>query len=285
MEKVCCLCWVGLVVALGGCREWTTMPREPVALPTPPPPLDAAELEIAFIDLGPGADEGPQSIWREIDETVVPLEQRSLFLENGLRWGVVGPIVPPRLQRLFRETSAEAGEGASLEKQLDWGGDGRVATSRRVQLRDGRTATIVVAKPSAEPLVLLWKDGGAARGIELQEAECQFELRSRRLDGGHLAVSLVPRIAHGKPRSKLVGHEGTWMVQTERERLVLKQLALEATLSPGQILVVGAASPLRAVGASFFAPGHEQHRPRRLLVIRLANAPADPTFDSPRLAD
>ncbi len=271
---------ISIALVATGCSQWTSMPREPVTLPTPPQPLDAAEFEIAFVELGNILPDQWEALWQEIDETLVPIDRRRLYQENGLRWGVVGPLIPPRCQKLLRKADAEGGEGAALREQLEWANKSGVATARRIQVRDGRSVTVVVSKPSTEPLVLLWRDEEGARGVRLEKAECQFTLTTRRLDGGQIELTLTPRVEHGEARSRVVGHEGTWMVQAERERLVLEPLTLQVQLSPGQILFVGPNLPARGAGASFFGGGTGQ-KPPRMLMIRLANAPTDSLFDSP----
>ncbi len=242
-------------------------------------------FEVAFVDVDPDQTALLSKLWREADETMVPLEQRELYSANGLRWGVVGPMIPPSLQELIKTAAADTSENAAIGRQLQWQGSWGGSTARQLQLRDGRSATIIVEKPADEPLVLLWRDEQSTRGIELQQAECQFELKTHHIDGGSVELTLIPRVAHGTPRAKMVGHEGTWMVQTERERLVLEPLALSASLSPGQVLVIGATSPPRAVGGSFFARGAVEHRPQRILLIRLANAPPTGIFETAPNAD
>ena len=259
-----------------GCSQWSPIEADPLTLPAALISPDTAKVEITFVML-PSQEPGLyHSLWQSVDETVIPISMRQPFRKNGLRWGIVGPVVPPVLHGLLDNAAAESGDGAELGKRLNWNGPWGQPTARQLLLSNSRSGSILARKVTDGPLVLLLQDEAGVRGLSLEQAECQFEINTRRLDGGNVELTLLPRIQHGEAKPKIVGHEGTWMVQSEREQKSLKQLIVRAQLRPGQILVLGADQPIRGIGESFFAHQWHEGSPQRVLLIRLANSlPSD----------
>jgi len=76
----------------------TTQKPEASSLPAPPLPASSVVLEVAFARL-PLADEAAYSdIWSEVDEQHFPTELRRQMSANGLRCGIVGMQLPPKLK-------------------------------------------------------------------------------------------------------------------------------------------------------------------------------------------
>ena len=274
-----------LFSCLSACRQWSNSTGQSLMLPAARLAPDAAVVEVAFVTLPTNDPQLYESFWHEVDETVNPVDRRTEMWDNGLRWGIVGPAIPDVLQSLLARTDADADDGAEIGKQLDWNGPWSGGTARRLQLREGRAATIVVRKADAGTLTLLLREEGSLRGMTLDLAECQLELTSERLDGGDVQLTLLPRIAHGAAKPKMVGHQGTWIVQSERDQLVLEELSVQTRLGPGQILVLGASLPMRGAGGTFFAQGSDREALQRILLIRLASTPPSELFDSSAATD
>src|SRR5262245_7782811 len=61
-------------------------------------PSTAGQIEVAMIEDALPSNFLAERIWQEVDEQVVPLEQRPVFEANGVRLGVVNGACSLKLQ-------------------------------------------------------------------------------------------------------------------------------------------------------------------------------------------
>ena len=93
-----------------------------------------------------------------------------------------------------------------------------------------------------------------------------------------MKLNLTPEIEHGELKARWGGSEGMMIQQTSQDRLILDRLALEATLGPGQSLLVSATPEIKGLGEYFFSQHAAGTVERRLLVIRYAQTQFDNLF-------
>jgi hypothetical protein len=214
---------VVLLLWFCGCSSWPTAMRPSNAWlhslrPTWPGAVgDGATVDLAIVreDLEPpGYLAGP--LWQEADEQIIPLEQRILLTEQGLRVGLIPQSSSAALQKLLT--------------------DSQRCTARRLSTRGGEENTWSLTK-RPEPFDILLASGTQ----QLSQAELSFKIRLRTMDDGRTRLRLEPAIQHGvashQPRPK-EDHSG-WELDRKPPEIRLTDLALEFDLGPQDFLIIG----------------------------------------------
>lgn len=239
---------------------------------------DAVVLDVAFVSLPVGDAALYPKIWDTADEQPFPPELRKSLDTNGLRVGILGQRLPNDLQKLL-DTNPKLAEsltkGDVSELELDGG-------RQHLPVRAGHRA-IVKASTVYPNLPVLISEDGRLRGQQLTEARCVFSLKSYPQGDGRTKIVLTPEIEHGEAKTRWVGSEGMMIQQTGQEKLVLDRLRFEATLRPGESLLVGPAVEDKGLGEYFFSASTGntsggKNAQRRLLVLRYSQSQFDDLF-------
>src|SRR5688500_8098291 len=95
------LCLLGAACSMAGCAPWDVPSAEPLKLPSAQMSPDSVALDITFVRM-PAADAATNdAIWSEADEQHFPADVRRQLAANGLRVGIIGLQIPPRLRELL----------------------------------------------------------------------------------------------------------------------------------------------------------------------------------------
>jgi hypothetical protein len=206
---------------------------------------DGATIDLATIheDLSePHYLAGP--VWQEVDEQVIPLEQRRKLAEHGLRVGVVNLAASAELQKLLtREDRCSA---------------------RRLSARSSEETAWLLDKKS-EPIDLVLPTGRQ----RLVDPHFLLKVRVRTNAEGRTVVRLEPAVQHGqasylpRPREDQTG----WEVDRRPPEIRFSELALEITLGPHDLVVIGSSGD-QVDSLGHFAFTDRATNRRRVLVIR-----------------
>jgi hypothetical protein len=242
-------------------------------LPPPSLPASSVVLEVAFVRV-PLADEAAYGgIWSEVDEQHFPTELRRRMAANGLRCGIVGMQLPPRLKEALDDSepgAVERGEDSAADPELD-------RAPRRIQCRGGQRAKVMVTK-QLETLSLLLLEDNRVRGLPLSQAQCLFGLKAYPQGDGRAKIELTPEVEHGEMKTQFIGRDGAVMPQLGQDRVVLDKLRLSAMLAPGHVLMVSGTPEVKGVGSSYFTETDSGTIYRRILLVRLAVTQYDDVF-------
>ncbi len=253
-----------------GCAQLPTFTgRIDSQLPAPRLSPDSVVLEMTTITAPLEVQIGPQSFWTEVDEQILSVDERRRLSAAGIRCGVVGQDLPRGLATLLEQAKSDANVVDPDGKSIDVTGP----RHRRLQCRGGQRQQIPLADAQKE-MNMLWRDQGRVRGATYLDAQPLFVLRVDPLPTGEADVALVPQILHGTPKNRWVGRDGMFLMETGKEEKLFDDLAIEATLSLGQCLVIGCTDAQEGLGERFFC--RELHDPRpKLLILRLAQTQRD----------
>jgi hypothetical protein len=232
---------------------------------------DAVVVDIAFVRLPPGDNDSYDAIWNSADEQALPVDVRRALAANGLRAGLFGQQLPPRLQSLLNAPQARLSD-------LSEAGDLELGSTRQhLPLRTGHRS-VVQASTVHPDLAVLISEGESVRGYQLTQARCNFALKAYPLGDGRAKLNLTPEIEHGEAKARWGGAEGMIIQQTAQERLVVDRLALDMTLSPGQWMVLSTTAEIKGLGQHFFASTSGGATYQRLLVLRYSQTQFDDLF-------
>lgn len=282
-----------------GCGSWSTAPggkSHPWELKTPQMSPDSVVLEVAILrfpleanpqpsvvksadshenqrtNAGP-APSGIEEIWSEVDEQFLPRAIEGRLAQNGFRCGLLDGRPGPALQ------SALDAHASRKTLQPDEVSSETPVGIQRLQNRAGRRGKVLTAE-LRESLAVLRPDAGRLHGKTYSQAQCLVAVRSFPRGDGQVDLELTPELEHGQAKPKWLGEaaEGSFRIDTSRERLEFDSLRITARVSPGQMLVLGPSPPWKGLGRQFFAETSRGTLEPRLLIVRIAQTQLDDLF-------
>lgn len=237
---------------------------------------DSIVLEI-FTARFPLADERYNALlWSQVDEQQFDPALRRRLAENGLRVGIAGTQMPLELERLLqlegRGAAAEEQQPVALEED-------RPVTQRRMQLRAGRRAEIVLGREHPR-FHLLLPEQGRVTGQTFVQGQGILALKAYPGGDGRVRLELTPELHHGGPRQHWRGEDEQFLLETARARESLDALRFSGVLTPGQSLLIGTL-PERAgsVGGRFLTDERDGTVEQKLVLVRLAQVQRDDLFE------
>ena len=239
---------------------------------------DAVVLEVFFARFPMGDLQANDLLWREIDEQHFSTEKRRELARHGLRVGLVAGQIPVTLSQLLdvKEDAPPAGEANQVNLE-DLASSPRVVR-RRIQVRPGHRSEIVASGVYDELTLLMCEPGGVC-GQTYTKAQGLLAVRALPEHDGRVRLEVVPELHHGDPGKRWVGAQGMWRLDTSRQKRVLDELAVSATLAPGEILVLTSLPDRPGSLGHYFLTDDQSDRPQqKLLLVRLAQTQHDGLF-------
>jgi len=262
---------------LTSCATWDSPENVDLFRATKMTP-DSVVLEI-FSSVATGSDGSTDPSWLEhdVDEQQISLDTRGELAANSMMCGVLGSHLPETVLELLG--SSDGKQGGDLDSDQDSDPmlpDALIVAPifRRVQTPPGERCEIMLPTPKGSFTLLLNK-GGTASGNTYQNAQGLLALKSFPLGDGRVRLEITPEIHFGPIRRVPRGKNGVWEMSPERDRDTFEHLKMEATLSPGQWLVVTATDDAIGFGQRFFTESVDDQVVRRLTFIRLAQTQHD----------
>ena len=150
---------------------------------------------------------------------------------------------------------------------------------RHLQVPPGEKRTITTSGQLPELPLLQLNAQGRVAGKTLIEAQTIFEFETEAEYGGRVSVQLVPIITHGEPVGQFYGDQGEIVYEMKKRREVFEALTMEATLSPGRMLLIGPKINCEGTLAEhFFCGSDETMNPGKFFLIRLIQTQKDELF-------
>jgi hypothetical protein len=242
--------------AVGGCLPDVRQPGVPVetALRRAQRAADEDTIFVDFALIERPADDAycSRDLWEGCNEQCVGLERAALLEENGLHVARIAAPIPARLQTLLNSRRSTIGP-------------------RRQKARDDMPVAIAVGPRRPKSAFAL--RGGEGREFDLADAQAQFEVVPRLVDG-RLVLRVTPQVRHGEAKARPCVEETPdgplrWALETREPVEELSELSVEMPMEPGEYLVIGArGDDPRAVGPAFFAYRGDGVPVRQLLIVR-----------------
>lgn len=261
------------LIPCGGCHLLNVPLGEPSTLPPMPKARDSVLLEITFVRLMNDEAEALEDVWRLADEQPFAAETRRAWSANGMRVGLLGKQYPDLLrERIQKPLEPAAGDDTTVGTQT-----AASQIRRELHCRGGQKCEIV-ASTKRDAMVVLMKENGQARGETYQQAQCRFTARAMPQDDGRVRLELLPEIHHGEHKQRYVGGDGMFRLEVGQQAKVFRELLLSANLAPGQTLMLSGTAETMGLGRHFFTEGEGSQLQRKLLLVRLAESPANDLF-------
>jgi hypothetical protein len=249
---------------------------------------DSVLLEVLFVRLPPAEIDRYLPLWNDVDEQQLPIASRQRLAANGFRVGLVASRLPPLLEGLLNQeevpkptNAPKPPKPANGERMVDVGKEPTVRGYQR-QVRVGEPREIVPGQKDPYPqlTVLIRNDDGDVTGEVFKKAKPMFVERVYPTKDGRVRLELLPEIVYGDPQKQfLPGDDGTLQFQVLPPRKAFDRLRIEATLAPGQSLLIGGRPEHEgSLGSRYFTEPSADGPRQQLLLIRLAQAKDDHLF-------
>lgn len=212
-------------------------------------------IETALIERPLGDDYLCRELWQDTDELVVGLEQRETLRENGLRVGQLVGTPPVGFQTMLLSPRS-------------------CTNPSRLMVPSGKCIPQYLGPVLDHCNVTIHLDGNATE-LALDQARFGFDLTATLTADGRTRVQFVPKIetAENLLPFQASPEDSTWVLRIERPSRRLAEQAFEATLAPGQYLVVGCVPEKAGSFGRIALCDEDGPRPfQRLLVIRTNRA-------------
>jgi len=270
---------VTLAALLSGCQlwstpEWTVDQAKTLELPAPRMSADSVILEIAFVHVTPAANQVDAALWHDVNAVPLPWQTQKKLAVNGIRCGLIAGQLPASLQQLI-QADKNTLDLQDLNGNLGHDLQGR---SQRLHSRAGRRGQIVLTKKILPTVHLVTRDGDYSSGETFHQAQCVLEIRTYPQGDGRVRVQLTPEIQHGHLRSQFVGHDGSWLINNDRETRSFDSLAMEVLMTPGESLVLSCTADVKGLGQHMFVDGKSDSDTQYLVLVRLAQTQFDDLF-------
>ncbi|MFO0942399.1 MAG: hypothetical protein U0930_16800 [Pirellulales bacterium] len=276
---------LGLAIAsFGGCASWHVgeSARDEVAASTNKPVLnspvapDTVTIQTALVRYDEDHLSDLQQAWASADETILEFEQRRLLDANGIRVGVIRGELPKQLTQQIELSQKR--QKTDIVEQLGLGADAEVHSLTWV-CRAGSRKELVVRREMTKPLSVFTILNGSVAGYQYEKAMSVLGMTVYPQADGKSLIELVPEIQHGEPRNSYVAGEFGMRQETKRDAKVWKQFKIRTALNGGELLMVSATSPAKALGHAFFTTETNRQTEEQLVVlIRLTTKQQDPVF-------
>ena len=236
-------------------------------------------LQLFFVRFPVGDPRAGQTLWQEIDEQQLAPDARRWLVRNGFRAGVVAGHIPAALADLLQIDDEPPPVDPANEPQAIDLECAPLVVRRHLQVRPGRRSEIV-ASGVVEEMPVLVCEGGAVGGEIYREAQSVFAAKASPDPDGRVRIELTPELHHGAPKQRWATSPGMLRLEAGRAKRVFDEARLEATLSPGHMLVI-TSLPDRpgSLGHHFFSEDCSGSVEQKLLVVRLAQTQHDVLFD------
>lgn len=280
LPPLACLAPLGVLAAMG-CAKLPAHHGSPFA----PETADAVALDVFFVSYPFGDESINGPLFAEIDPQEIPLDVRRRLADNGFMAGTVGGQLPPIVGELLQladqppdDRPPDASQPEDSLPVIDVAHRPRV---RRQLLKtfhaDDPASLLTSGKKEAHSVLnVLFRDDGdppAVRGGRYVNAKTILSTKIEPQGDGRVRLELLPVVEHGEPRRDIVAGDGGFTVKVAAPRKTFDALRLAATLSPGQILVVGCrADRPGSLGHQFFTQRFTDRLEQVVLLIRLAQA-------------
>jgi hypothetical protein len=257
---------LALAAGVAGCCFFGA--KEPVGLAfdvrKPPEtvlPGEVIYLDVALVDQPAGDDFLDREVWEAGDEQGVALETKPVLEENGLRVGLVGGLLPARLQALL-----------SSERSCP--------QPRRLRTEPGRAVPVPVG-PVRSVCTFGLRIDGKERPVELRDACCQFQVVPV-VEEGRTRLRFTPQVKHGKTQIRPhVAREPDgqlrWSVDPQEPTEEFEALRFELAVGPEECVILGTRfDQAGTLGHCCFVPPGDRPR-QHLLVVRVHRVPTGGT--------
>ena len=274
-----------LLVGLSACQlcgchlletpKWTlreAVDESPLAIPRLAD--DSVVVEVSFIRVPAKDQQQLKQVWNDVDGTDIAASLRTKLKENGIRCGKLPSAIPASFETLLsgdKNITDPTAQAGSLNLNMG-------LRNRRLQCTAGSENFVVLSDAVIDNLVVIHSEEQYTSAEKFQQAQCQFEFRTYPQADGSVRLELVPQIHHGVAKSQFKGHDGAWLLKTQRDVEEYTDLLIDTRLLPGESLLLSCDELAHGLGGHFFSKNDDQTEIQHMLRLRILHTQYDDLF-------
>ncbi|HVX10346.1 MAG TPA: hypothetical protein VHC22_04160 [Pirellulales bacterium] len=270
---------LALLAVAAGCSK---LPRGASLLPAAPA-LDHVALELFFVRFPLEEQSASTALWSSVDEQTIDLDVRRRLSAAGLAVGQVGGQLPPALVELLHVSDDAPLPTANQVAVVD-SSKPPVVHRKLIDVYQIETPSRIVVTGDRERhpklTVLLRDESDAVRGWTFRNAQGTLVTKVVPEPDGRVKLDIAPEVEYGEARQQIMpGEGGAWTMQIVPPRKTFDSLRFTATMSPGEVLIVGRRGDQPgSLGHQFFTDSRSDVPTQIVLLIRVMKGKADDLF-------
>jgi hypothetical protein len=238
-------------------------------------------LDVFFVRFPFGQPEINGPAWQGVDEQHFSADCRRRLLSNGFRAGILAGQLPSELSELLELAGQQKFPGEIHNLQANNLAHQPKVMRGHFQLRAGAQKEFALGQYHEQLPILLCDSSGKVSGKTYSQVRPMFVAKAHPLADGRVRLELVPKITHGKYSQRwATDTQGALRLDPGHESITFDDMKLEATLSPGHMLLLSTIpSRQGSLGSHFFSETHNGTTQQTLLLVRLTQTQHDGEFD------
>jgi hypothetical protein len=245
--------------------------------------LDHVALELFFVRFPLERASASEAVWSSVDEQMIDLDVRRRLSAAGLSVGQVGGQLPPALVDLLHVTDDAPVPTASQVAVV--GTTKPPAIHRKlIDVYQLETPSRIVVTGDRERhakfTIMLRDESDAVVGWTFKNAQGTLVTKVIPEPDGRVKLEIAPEVEHGEARQQIMpGEGGAFTMQIVPPRKTFDKLRFTATMSPGEVLVIGCRGDQPgSLGHQFFTDTRADVPAQVVLLIRVMKGKADDLF-------
>ncbi len=286
--------WVGCAkIETPAKKTSLTFPKARIA-------VDAVGLDLAVAQLDSSQSKTFETFWGLLDQQELPLKQRKILDQNGLRVAVMSPHAPPELNHLINPRQVEPDLLNEFQKQLHERGllrpQQRMLSHQRISNREGQAHKIETSEVHDEASWVIESGDAQTAGFGKQ-VRGMMSVTTYPQGDGSVRLVVRPEIHHGQSRPRIGVGQRSFLVESAQFVTPVDELKFELTLRSGESLVMAPTNDVTDMGRIFFGSygtseklsdldAEVANKPtptHRLLMIRVVQTQMDDLFSDSNL--
>ena len=231
-------------------------------------------LEIEFVNTSTAFVEQVDfdSLWNDVDETLIGSDKRQMLLNNGLRVGKINQmdLFREKIQSSITETNVvdEFLSQAAVASEISHG-------TQSVPLRLGKRTEFPLRQPFEGSHVALVRAGDETIGRTLANAQYFLALTATESENPRqIRLAIQPEVQFGSAKQKWVSSDSAIRIDTRRETWALDMLNLTLDLQTGDTIALAADHPRRGIAPKMLSgKGEDQSEQELIILIHVKHVP------------
>lgn len=251
------LCLVIAAALTGfGCRnlEVAEKPSAGIVLPKTQMESDSVAVRVAVVEL----DDHQKAEFKSFIETTdqkLPLQLRQRLDDNGVRVSVVSNVNTSNLQKMLapgiRNPERLSGHAQELAEAGKLEPVYRITSHRHVERKRGESFNVEVSPVRQKSSWTIYV-GQQQFSDSANLAQCAMRITSWPQPDGSVKLQFMPEVHYGQKLSHIGVDDSNFSVQHRRDVKELRSLSFEASVLPGETIVVSPTEQLERIGELFF---------------------------------
>ena len=274
----------------GGCARWDKPDdRSEFKFPQGRLASDAVALEIGIAQLDDSQSEQFERFWELLDQQELPLPERQLMDQNGLRVAIMASHAPAILHELLLPRPPELENLSIVEEQLMAENrlepKSRMVLHQRIANRNGQAHPIQTS--SVHPQFQWTVHSGDLQSIGAGELVRGFiDVTTLPSGDGTVRLRFSPQVHHGQVRPSFGVADKAFFMDSSQSIKKLADLTFTVRVRPGQTVVIAPTADVEDLGKLFFGepdpevgePQVDTHMTHRVLLVRVVQTQMDDLF-------